>query len=460
MSPRSNCLVRNRVLSVSIALLFFTAPNLAAATTETAANTLVYDLSRTNQSIDGFGTQIWAGQEAGIAELESLNLKYIRITKDHSSWDQLQTLRKETDRLGIRWIYNLWSAPTEFRDGKMLGDVSGFSNHWKNLVVELENHGVRPHYIDLMNEPDSKGEWSTGITPNDLNQLIKETRSRLDDAGYCDIGIVGPGLSSFAWSDTPEYMKAFDEEGMNALVAWANHTWDDGTSCHGGASCLEPLWRNYGEVASRKSPEKPIWITEYATKEFTFHGVDYPNPDETETYSSAHTMAYAVRVFENTVALLNLGANTLVYWSAQDSGKSWGYVDLHGKKKPVYWTLKSLYSKLPPGTRVVQPPDHSESGVYSGVFLHDDRVVVAISNDSAREQTVTIQLGNSAKSYQVLSAASCVIDQLGDRTAEETDVAKLVARKVKLISEPSGISKFTVTLPADSTLTVELIERP
>ena len=286
--------------------------------------------------------------------------------------------------------------------------------------------------------------------------MTKETRSLLDAAGYRDVGIVGPGLSSLGWSDTPKYMAAFDEEGIDALAAWANHVWDDGTSCQGGASCLERLWENYGGIASRRAPDKPIWITEYSTKEFTFHGVDYPSPDETEHYSSAHTMAYAVRAFEDTLALLNLGANTLIYWSAQDKGKSWGYVDVEGKKKPIYYTLKSLYPKLPPGTRVVRPPSHAEVDVYSGVFLHDRRVIVAIANDSTEEHAVTILLNSGAKSYRVLSAVGCVIDYLGDPAAEETDVARTFESYVKVISAPDGSSQFTVTLPGDSTLTVEL----
>ena len=457
MHPRTHLPNKSLLFLFLIVALVLDAPPLGASeTSESAADVLVYDLSRTNQIIDGFGTQIWAGQEAGIAGLEPLGFKYIRITKDGSTWAQLRELRKETDRLGIRWVYNLWSAPEEYRRDGMLGDVSGFSVYWKDLVAELDRQGVRPHFIDLMNEPDSKGEWSTGISPEDLNRLVKETRSRLDASGYSDVGIVGPGLSSFGWSDTPAYMAAFDEDGIEALAAWANHTWDDGTTCHGGASCLERLWEKYGTIAARRAPKKPIWITEYATKEFTFHGVDYPNPDKTEGYSSAHTMPYAVRVFENTLALLNLGGNTLIYWSAQDSQKSWGYVDPEGRKKPVYYTLRSLCPKLPRGTRVVQPPEHAEEGVYSGAFLNGDRVVVGLANDGTEEKSVVIHLTNGAKAYRVLSAEGCLLDRRGDPAASETDVAKVVEPNVRLTGGSAGSTSFQVTLPADSTLTVEL----
>jgi hypothetical protein len=339
----------------------------------------------------------------------------------------------------------------------MLTDVPGFAGHWRDLVADLDNRGLRPHYIELMNEPDSGGGWSTGIAPADYNELVKQVRCALDEAGYSDVGIVGPGLTNMNWGGrNSRYVAALDEEAVASLAAFSSHAWDDGSICHGGASCVEQTWPDFGDSVRAKDPDKPRWVTEYATKETTFHGVSYPHADHTGGYAAAHSMSYAVRVYENTLAHLNMGANVAFYWCGQDGGKSWGYVDAKGNKKPIYYSLMSLYPKIPVGARVVRPPDQESSPVYSAAVVADGRVVVGLANDSNREQSTTIRLVNAATPLRVEEAVACVLDRPGDREREIGDTAKLVEKQVSLARRADGGHSFHVSLPADSTLTVVL----
>jgi hypothetical protein len=343
----------------------------------------------------------------------------------------------------------------------MLQDVGGFAAHWRNLVADLDRHGMRPHYIDLMNEPDSGGGWSTGITPEDYNTLVKQVRSELDSAGFADVGIVGPGLTNMDWDrHNSRYIAALDDDAISCLAAFASHAWDDGSICSGGATCVLQTWPDFGDSVNARDPDKPKWVTEYATKETTFHGITYPHADYTGGYSVAHTMPYAARVYETTLAHLNSGANVAFYWCAQDGGKAWGYVDAKGNKKPIYYSLMSLCPKIPVGARVVAPPDQTLSALYCGAVVDGTRVVVGIANDSTAEQSSTIRLLNAPAPLRIEEAVACVLDRRGDPDAEIADTAKLVERCLTLTDSDDGSCRFDVTLPPDSTLTVTLGSSP
>jgi hypothetical protein len=308
-----------------------------------------------------------------------------------------------------------------------------------------------------MNEPDSGGGWSTGIAPDDYCALVKQVRLLLDEAGFPEVGIVGPGLTNMDWGRrNSRYFGALDDDAVASLAAFASHAWDDGSICHGGAACVERTWPDFGDSANAKDPVKPEWVTEYATKETTFHGLTYPHADRTGGYATAHTMAYAARVYENTLAHLHAGANVVYYWCAQDGGKAWGYVDRQGNKKPIYYSLMSLYPKIPVGARVVAPPDQTLSPLYAGVFVDGDSVVACVANDTTAEHSAMIRLQNTPGDLQVEEAVACVLAREGDRATEMPDAARLVDRQVELARDGDGTCSFEVILPADSTLTVVL----
>lgn len=459
---------------LSLVLDFFMALRLAlltvaASITASLGSSLDFSFSRlANHSVHGFGCMLWADQTFGIDELRNLNIKYIRIARDHTTVEQMQALRKVTDALDIRWIYVTWEAPKRYTsDANMLVDVEGFAAWWVQQVTDLDKEAVCPHYLDLMNEPDSKGNWSTGISPTNYNMLVKSTRRQLDRAGYQHVGIVGPGTA--VMTNSPPFISALDEEAVSSLSAFAVHAYDDGVFCHGGASCIVPTWKKtFGEVVAGADSEKPVFVTEYATQWPVYHGVLYPSPDTTAGFSFSVSMGYAARVAQNTLALLNSGAAVPFYWEAEDEragkdsgkNKSWGFVSRSGEHRPVYYALQQLFTRIPRGARVLMPPPplpHDAEGIYAGVYATESSVIAAVANIANKSLETIVRIWEGG-SLSVQEAAAVVAAERGNASKMQGDTAKVVSVPLSLDAF-SGGSSFSVTLPADSVFTATLARR-
>ena len=175
-------------------------------------------------------------------------------------------------------------------------------------------------------------------------------------------------------------------------------------------------------------------------------------------------MPYAIRVFENTLSLLNHGVNVPFYWCSEDyrdSKKQWGYIGPKGEKKPIYFALKALYGNIRPGTRVVIPPgDMARRSVYAGAFLNGAGtdapvVIVAMANTSNEKRKAKILLKHAPEGLRCVKADSVEIETWGDPEKKIADVAKLVPKEVRLKKKGDGYA-MNVTLPRDSALTVIL----
>ena len=432
-----------------------------------------FDLARPLAAeFEGFGVNAWASMAEGLKYLRPLGLRWVRTTQDGDSAQQLQAMHALTQSLGIRQVYLLWSAPERFTAGGMLVDVAGFAAYWVGEVARLDSLGVRPDAIDLMNEPDSGGAWSTGIAPGNYSALVALTRALLDAAGYPSVAIFGPGL--VVLSSEPQWVGALSAAAAAALGRFVSHAYDDGPGLPGAATMAAhfPAFASaVRAVAPPAAAPAPLLVTEYATHNPSYLGYTYPNPDSTPAgaYSLADSLPYAVRVAENTLALLNSGASGLLYWCAQDmGGKSWGYVSQAGRLKPVYWALLNLYPRLALGGRMLQPPAMAQhSDVTVGVYAQprssrgsagSAALLLALSNAGAIEESVTLQLaGCSPGALRVLNATACVGVSLGNPSKGEYDQAALVdaAGQVSTGSE-QGVCTVTLTLPALSTLAVDV----
>ena len=146
---------------------------------------------------------------------------------ERASWEEMQATRAITDALGIEWVYMIWVAPGTMVNaaGQLRTDrIDDFAEWWAGEVADLYANNIPVEYIELMNEPDSGGSWSTGITPSQYNTLVFLTRQELNDAGLENVGIVGPGLASLhPWSDPAGYINGLDADGVAAMSAWSTH---------------------------------------------------------------------------------------------------------------------------------------------------------------------------------------------------------------------------------------------
>jgi len=446
-----------------------------------------FDVNDTAQPFEGFGAQIWGyGPDENFPNLavyreqalEELNIKYVRIENyaESATWTDMQNTRAMTEALGIRWVYMIWVAPWFVMDGngRLRDDrIDDFANWWAGHVDELYDYGIEVEFIELMNEPDSGGQWSTGITPAQYNTLVQLTRAALDahdgSGGTNDltnVGIVGPGLASM--DSSASYIYALDSDGVAAMGVWSTHSWGSVDSC--GGRCIPYHWPNFGDPADGQNPALSKFVTEYATHETTFHGVTYPHCDhygewdESNVfpyYSVSNTMPYAVRVYENTLGLLNSGANVPFIWQAIDeptevnppgySGskrKSWGLLDLWGNPKPAYDALKTLYPEIPVGASVVQA-SAQDSTLYSGALIKDGRLVVGMANGSTLECSAAVQI-SSAVNLEIVEAVAFVIDHVGGPEIGDPDTGQTIYRELTVNPDHS----IDVVLPGDSTLTI------
>jgi len=453
-------------------------------------NRVLYDVGQTAQRFLGFGAQIWAYPNSDdfprLADyrrqaLEELNIKYVRIMDNapEVTWEGVKATRAMTDELGIKWVLMVWMAPAEYMTPEhRLSDIDGFASWWVSLLDAYRDHGIQPEYVELMNEPDSDGEWSTGITGEQYNVLVKDLREKLDAAGHREVGIVGPG-PAILWN-SPKYFGAMDREGAGSMAAWSTHAW--GTDAHGdlrrGGPNTEANFHIFGEPAKEANPDIPLFVTEYSSHATEYHGREFPHGDrygewdEAKVFpyfSAMNAMGYGTLVYENTLGLLNAGAHVPFIWQAIDEPtevnppgytdakrKAWGLLDLWGRPKPVYLTLKTLYPHAPVGANVVKAPNQNDNAVYAAVLAADRQVVVGVSNTSAEDQRATIDLRNAPEGLGVAKALAVEQTHWGDLAKGEPDDAHIKEKEVALKAMGGGEYEIDMSLRADSTLTVVL----
>ncbi len=390
-----------------------------------AGQTIQMDLQQTKQVFGGFGAQAWTGTNYSWSVLDELNLRYARLNHgtnffsfpnqppvdgDTTAGDNYVAMRSYVtanfngpngsepwhlpaiqqaasfaDQHGVELILNEFKVPSSFVDSNYVmpsNRVDDFATYWVALLSYLNNNGVRPKYVELSNEPN--GTWNGQISPANYNTLVQQTRALLDTHGFSDIGILGPGVSYLG--DTAR-IDALDAGGVSSLAGWSSHAWDDLQGINQRAAILE-------NATNAKDPDKPVFITEYATSVTTYAGVTYGRPEEGG--DAADQEEFGVQVFHNTLSLVNHGAGALVMWEAADqawSTKAWGAKRLDGTTRPMYDAMKTLTDLLADDSTVVEQT-WSDADVSVAGFLHDDQLVVALANPTTSSQLRTLSFQN------------------------------------------------------------------
>lgn len=401
-----------------------------------SAQTLQMDLQQTKQVFRGFGAQAWTGNNYSWSVLDELNLRYARLNHgtnfftfpnqppvdgDTTAGNNYAALRSYVaanfngpngsepwhlpaiqsaasfaDQHGVELILNEFKVPSSFVDANYVmpsNRIDDFATYWVALLSYLDENGVRPKYVELSNEPN--GTWNGLISPSDYNTLVKQTRSLLDARGFADVGILGPGVSYLGDSAR---IDALDATGVSSLAGWSSHAWDDWQGVNQRAAILE-------NATSAKDPDKPIFITEYATSVTTYAGVTYGKPEEGG--NAADQEEFGVQVFHNSISLINHGAGALLMWEAADqawSTKAWGAKRLDGTTRPMYDVMKTLTGRLPDDSLVVDPT-WSDAQVSMAGFLHGDQLIVALANPTTGSQLRTLSFDNVPGELQLAGGA-------------------------------------------------------
>lgn len=390
------------------------------------AQTITMDLQQTDQQVLGFGAQIWAGDARGHAALTEIGARYARLqhsvnfftfptqpptdsnlVADDNFTDMknyiavnfngaggsepwhlpnVKNTQNWANANGVELIINEFQIAYSFlntQNTQMLTNrVDDYATFWGAMLSYLDDNNVRPDYIELANEPD--GTWNGRITSTDYNALATQTRNVLDAHGFSDVGIVGPGLSQLG--DT-SWVNALDSTSVNSLAGWSAHAWDDTLGIDSRAQIFE-------NAVDAKDPNKPVFITEYATKITTFNGTGYGPPDSGG--DAADQSVFAVQVFNNTLSLVNHGAGALILWEAADqswSSKRWGLKRLDGTNRPTIVAMNTLFDLLPDDATVLEQIWNDPEVTIAG-FLKDGKLIVGLANTLDSDESRTLEFAN------------------------------------------------------------------
>lgn len=331
---------------------------------------------------------------------------------------------------------NLWGTlkPEHHQDIALL---------WGAQLAYLRSYGMVPEYVDLFNEPE--GTWNCRVPPEQYNDVLKRVRQELDERGFETVQIVGPGLAYLDHaSGGTLWVGALDEAAVASLGAFATHAWDETFQQGCGPNFLRQRWQPFFAAVRSKDPSglKPIFVTEYMTANRVFHGIEYPSADSNYVFSASDTVPFAIRVFENTLSLLNGGAAVPFLWEAADQGWSdsgWGLQRRAADgsvKRPAYHALKILTDLVPPGAQVLSA-EPQEEGIYCAAFRLENGIVLAAVNGTDTVQSKTVRL-DSSRPKEWVCTLSYSVEGIGDGS------------RFLNMMEPNCVE---LTLPPDTALT-------
>lgn len=395
---------------------------------------ITFDYENTGHSFDGLGAQIWSGDMSVEPLLADLKMRYIRMElgpnwnnapdpptgQSRESFDayvaanygaaRLQNMKNTAamlDSLGIESIFNQFHVPPAWQRifwpyELRSANYQDFAILWGAMLAYLDSEGIRPEYVELFNEPD--GAWNCRVSPAGYNTVVKLVRAEMDYRDFEDVQIVGPGLAYLNHnSGGRNYINALDSEAVEALGGFSAHAWDETFLQGCGPEYLRQQWIPFGNAIAAKDPQGqlPIFITEYKTGNRRFHGVDYPRPGENYPSSAASTMPFAVRVFENTLSLINSGASVPIIWEAADKNwedSSWGLQMRPAQasaRRPSYYALKVFADIIPPGSQVITAGLQPDNDIYLAGFVTDTGVALAAVNSTNQTKTKAVAFTNT-----------------------------------------------------------------
>ncbi len=375
-----------------------------------------FDINDVSHPFAGFGAQVWPGDMRVESLFEGLNMHYMRLcpggcSNPPTDATQMQmntyidseyngTTRGNSivaslqmaERLDVQVILNMFGGPAVWLDANNRLKAENFDDFvrlWASQVDFFKSRGLRVHYIELANEPE--GNWNIYIPGTDYNAVVKLLRQELDNRGFTDVGIIGPGLAYLYHG--PAWIDALDNDGRAALAGWSTHAWDEGWGhTDASPSFLGQRWQDYfGAAVDSADPthSKPVIVTEYATGVRTYNGVTYGD-DFTETSQ------FAQRCYENSLTLVNNGANVLCYWEAanqswQTSPPLYGFLRTDSSLRTVYLTLSTLAPHIPDGAMVIRKT-WDDPLISAAGFIGDNQLVLAFANSTADTVNRTVGL--------------------------------------------------------------------
>jgi len=276
---------------------------------------------------------------------------------------------------------------------------------------------------------------------------LKECRASLDQQGLMPdkVKIAGPGIAHIDFDAKGDpYVNALDSNAVADLGAWANHAyiWNNKLfdSPSGSQAMATAAHLEEASFRSKDPNAKLPWIeSEYGASTPDYHGITFA--DDTAKRAA---LPYAAREMADTLAFFENGVNALIYWQGKDQywdkGK-WGLLDEKGQPKPVFDALSTLLPKLAENKYRVVTVSPDPTGFTGAAFVDKARLIVALANPTAAQIDATLSI-TGAKRLRFSDSATFTSGALGST-----------------VLQPDAKGDYHVSLPSDSTITIEFSHR-
>ena len=446
-----------------------------------ASAPLRIDTALVSHELLGLGAQVWPGDSKWRQLVQVLDFRFVRMSIG-PNWDALASQPPSNvtqaemntyvaanfdgdfqGRLssavssvqyaqsnGIDVVLNHFKIPNAWlddNDNLRSSNLDEFAEFWAAVLTLLDANGVRPDYVELANEPN--GDWNGHISPSRYNTLVKLARQAFDDAGFTDVGIVGPGLSEMRLND--QYFAALDQDAVEAIAAWSTHTWDDSAD-------WSARFAVFTDEIDAVDPgrTKPVFATEFATSVSTFDGVSYSNNEGGGPLPASEAGLFPIEVLRNTVRLLNGGVGVPLYWEAADqsfNSLTWGLMDRSGQYRPTANALFPVVNNAGPGSFVLENVSGNDGllAVQTPAQTDTASVLVVSVNPDADAGTRCVEVDSSlvagAHSAWLYSASGGLtpyqvsVDEFGLTTFEQP-AASVVTFELDVVAPQPCVSDF------------------
>ncbi len=410
------------------AMLLAASPAMPARSTVTAASVVTVQVSKTQQTIRGFGGinhPEWAGdltaaqrQTAfgnGTGEL-GMQILRVFVNEDSSQWSKAVPTAKAAIAQGALVFASPWNPPSSMcekftKNGnsnskRLRHDKYGeYAKHLNNFVTFMKNNGVELYAISIQNEPDYAAEW-TWWTPDECLNFMENY------AGQIDCRVMSP--------ETFQYNKEYYNKILNSSKAYDN-TDLFGTHFYGTS-------RNNMDFPALEQCGKDIWMTE----------VYVPNSEA----NSADRFPEALQVSENIHNGLVVGnMNAYVWWYIR---RQYGPMKEDGTISKRGYCMAQYSKFVRPGYVRVDATEQPAKDVYVSAYRDEkNQVVIVALNKSETTYTQSFSISGetigNVDRYRT-SANENLAPTKGMEASGSGFMAQLPA---------NSVSTFVVTLSSD-----------
>lgn len=437
-------LVLSVVMSMILTFMSFPKPNAASYTASV-------DINTTYQTLEGFGAAIaWYNDYLTThpnkndlykvlfydSGLDILRLRNQYRNSNNFAYDDKEIVEyAKIMNPELKVLLCSWSPPEDLKkngvmNGGTLAKENGsfvydkFADYWYNSLVAYKAKGIVPDYISIQNEVEyENADWETCI--------FKETETseypgygKALDAVYKKIkdlpdmpkmlGVESAGIMN---NTVQNYAKEMD---LSQVYGIAHHLYN------GGDANNPDSFNSIFESLARDFADKPLFMTEY----------DYGTPFTT------------AELIHN--SLVVEGVSAYFYWDLIWENQQRPLVAIEKPRNTNEWTTKEGYiisDFYPIIQQYAKFTDPGYKRVEASCSANDVKVSAFVSPDKSK---LTMILINKASSENTVTL------DLNGYSSSKSVVYRTLSNRTEGFKKVGSLSGNTVTLPAQSVVTVAL----